>query len=35
MFATVFKEPINLQNGLLHPRVEVEQQTQSGDEIVC
>ena len=27
------EQPIRLQNGLLYPRVEVEQQTHSGDEI--
>ena len=28
------EQPIRLPNGLLHPRVEVEQQTHSGDENV-
>ena len=27
------EQPIRLPNGLLYPRVEVEQQTHSGDEI--
>ena len=27
------EHPIILQNGLLHPRVKVEQRTHSGDEI--
>ena len=27
------EQPVRLPNGLLHPRVEVEQRTHSGDEI--
>ena len=29
------EQPIRLPNGLLYPRVEVEQRTHSGDEIGC
>ena len=28
------KQPIRLQNGLVYPRVEVEQRSHSGDEII-
>ena len=34
MLATVFKLGLKLQSGLWYPRVEVEQRTHSGDEIV-
>ena len=33
MFVIVFECPIKLQNGLLYPRVEMEQRIHSGDEI--
>ena len=33
MFSVVAEWPVKLQDGLLYARVEVEQQTHSGDEI--